>query len=90
MDDPMPRANPAVPKPLCLYNGLLGWTVFVLYSWEKHKQKKETTTQRKRRLEKAKLKRQKKIANESDVLKRKCLEKIRLAVAKHIENYSLE
>ncbi|GBP47619.1 hypothetical protein EVAR_30333_1 [Eumeta japonica] len=37
--------------------------------------KKETTTQRKRRLEKAKLKRQKKIANENDVYKQQPLEK---------------
>ncbi|GBP25922.1 hypothetical protein EVAR_81807_1 [Eumeta japonica] len=38
--------------------------------------KKETTTQRKGRLEKAKLKRQEKIANESDVHKRQRLEKM--------------
>ncbi|GBP91008.1 hypothetical protein EVAR_60483_1 [Eumeta japonica] len=37
--------------------------------------KKETTRQRKRRLEKAKLKRQEKISNESDVHKRQRLEK---------------
>ncbi|GBP19453.1 hypothetical protein EVAR_15801_1 [Eumeta japonica] len=68
----MPRANPVVLKPLFLYNGPLGgWTVFVLHLWEQREQKKkETTTHRKRRLEKAKLKRQKKIAYEGDVHKR--------------------
>ncbi|GBP84329.1 hypothetical protein EVAR_61546_1 [Eumeta japonica] len=70
-------ANPVVLKLLSLYNGCLEeWTVFVLYSWEQHeRKKKETTTQRKRRLEKAKLKRQDKIANEIDVHKRQRLEK---------------
>ncbi|GFW67180.1 uncharacterized protein TNCV_4031921 [Trichonephila clavipes] len=51
--------------------------------------KKETTTQRKRHLEKANLKRQEKIANESDVHKRQRLEKISLAVAKNRENESI-
>ncbi|GBP78121.1 hypothetical protein EVAR_59915_1 [Eumeta japonica] len=41
-------------------------------------------------VEKAKLKRQEKIANESDVYKRQRLEKIRLAEAKHRENELLE
>ncbi|GBP84548.1 hypothetical protein EVAR_65224_1 [Eumeta japonica] len=87
----VPGRTLIVLKPLSLYNGPLGgWTVFVLYSWEQHEQEKETITQRKRRLEKAKLKRQEKIANESDVHKRQRLEKIRLAVAKHRENESLE
>ncbi|PRD27321.1 UNVERIFIED_CONTAM: hypothetical protein NCL1_35671 [Trichonephila clavipes] len=45
---------------------------------------------RKRCLEKAKLKRQEKIANESDIHKRQRSEKISLAVAKHRENESLE
>ncbi|GBP32895.1 Cytochrome P450 4c3 [Eumeta japonica] len=54
-----------------------GWTIFVLYSWEQHEQKKKTKLlHKKRRLEKAKLKRQEKIANESDVHKRQRLEKI--------------
>ncbi|GBP34215.1 hypothetical protein EVAR_30768_1 [Eumeta japonica] len=58
--------------------------------------KKETTTQTKRRLYKAKLKRQEKIANESDVQKRQRLEKIKSAdncgiviATEHLDNSNI-
>ncbi|GBP08593.1 hypothetical protein EVAR_7206_1 [Eumeta japonica] len=78
MDDPMPRANPVVLKPLSLYNGPLGgWTVSALYSWAQHEQKKRNYYTKKTAFRKGEIEATGEDANESDVHKRQRLEKIR-------------